>query len=56
MGSKSESMSLGINKNLMFNNMTQVSGETNRKRGRPSKATKVQRDLTKLYEIPVYVK
>ena len=52
MGSKSEIMSLEINKNLMFYNMTQVD-ETKRKRGRPSKPTKVQKDLTKLNEIQV---
>jgi len=52
MAESSTNMSLEINKNLMFNNMTQVD-ETKRKRGRPSKPTKVQKDLTKLNEIPI---
>ena len=52
MGSKSENMSLEINKNLMFYNMTQVDG-TKRNRGRPRKPTKVDKDLTKLNELPV---
>ena len=54
MGIKSENNSLEINKNLLISNMSQVDGETKRKRGRPRKPTKVDKDLSNLNEITVY--
>ena len=53
MDSKLENDSLTINKNLMINNMAQVDDTTKRKRGRPKKPTKVDKDLAKLNEINI---
>ena len=53
MAESSGNMSLERNKNLMFNNMSQVDDATKRNRGRPRKPTKVDKDIVQLNEIPV---
>ena len=45
--------SLGNNNIIYINNMAQTEATIKRKRGRPSKPTKVEKDLDKLNEITV---
>ena len=52
MAEGSKNNSLEINNNVLYNNMAQ-NGETKRKRGRPTKPSKIDLDLHKLNEIHI---